>query len=50
MKALAIIGAIVTAWISGVVLGDGNDDAKAVNGAVVLLVLACACGVAAWLL
>lgn len=47
MKALAIIGAIVSAWISGVVLGN-SEEPRAVNGAAVLFVIAVVFGIAAW--
>lgn len=47
MKALAIIGAIVFAWISGVgAPEDGNKPA--VFGALIFLALSILCGVWAW--
>lgn len=51
MKAVWIIGAIVSAWASGVATENGIgqfNGARMLNVAVALLVVAILCGVAAW--
>lgn len=46
MKALAIVGAIVFAWIAGV--GATSDERFGHIGALVFLFLAAMCGLYAW--
>lgn len=47
MKLLAIVGAIVAAWISGAGLSD-TPTPRQMNASVLFLMVAIVCGLAAW--
>lgn len=48
MKASAILGAILFAWISGIGASDESGNTNAQVGAVIFLGLALICGWLAW--